>query len=173
VAAPGAASGMALESPRGDLPLKAEARVYVLEYKCPGAEESPENYPRVIASKETLRERTPLAIGAGASYAWERLGEYDIDPARERFAVAFGTGEREWPEAAQGGWTADGGPGAVTGVRDARVTFTVKDHARLRWPPPFGKGRYAVWARLCRHTDGRGTACLRIARVALERVDGK
>jgi len=171
VADPDADSGMALDFPPGKLPLKAEARVYVLEYK--GVEDSPETYSRVITSKETLRERTAIAIDAGISYAWERLGEYDIDPAKERFAIAFGLGDQEWTDSVQGGWTVDGGPGAVTGVRDARVTFTVKDQARLGWPLLLGKGRYAVWARLCRHTDGRGDARLRIARIVLERVDGK
>jgi len=72
------------------------------------------------------------------------------------------------------GWTVDGGPGAVTGVRDAHVTFTIKDQARLGWPLPLAEGRYAVWVRLCRDPDERGArfASLRIARIVPERVDG-
>lgn len=69
-----------------------------------------------------------------------------------------------------GGWRARrGGGGAVTG----HVTFTIKDQARLGWPLLVGKGRYAVWVRLCRHPDVRGAASLRIARIVLKRVDGR
>ncbi len=154
----GSGTGMALAFAAGGTPLRAEVRRYVLEDS--EALELLQNrkktnfemYPRIIASREVLRGSVTAALEAGETYAWRRLGEYQIDPPIERFAIAFGD------------------PGSVTNERGAPVVFSIKDHARLNYPLRLTRGRYEVWVLLRRHKDESSNSTVRLARIVLRKM---
>lgn len=143
-------TGMALAFAAGGTPVRAEVRRYVLADSEALAllqsrkKTNYEMYPRIIASKEILGGSVTASVEAGEAYAWKRLGEYQIDPPNERFAIAFGD--------------------------SAPVIFSLKDHARINYPLRLGGGRYEVWLRLRRHKEEGGNSMVRLARIVLRKM---